>query len=479
MVKDNSFFKKSFYLLAVIGLSASMIIGCTSKTENNSEDTKVEKRDRKKKNSDDEEKQDDDKDVKDNSDEETKSKRKSRRKKSKEKDSDENDKENKEDKESSKKKEKAVSTITDDEYDMAIADINEMLHKETFEKVNDNIVNAYLDLIDKAPIKRKAYVYLISYMNMFSKQEFVDELVVLYDKVNKYDTNSIDPYVLYKLGNLFTSDAIGRYSEDNTPLIFDSYDKAVDWYSKVDEKKIPNIEFKKKFLENVHGGKGANELKKDMEDLYNEIKLASEDNEYIYKTEALIRSYNYMTKLFGQDFRDVFDANLIEETSKKAIYRAYGDKVYASDDASNDLVAHIVVYRADNIDLLRSLGRTDEEITKQHEELQTAIIYANKDDILWELLVKNISANIYKMFGDYERAETTYALNIYDFPNYIATYVPYAEILKDYSGDKDLSWDAKMMKKDLMNIPNIENNQTYIDNKALFDEVFTKYGVTD
>ena len=35
MVKDNSFFKKSFYLLAVIGLSASMIIGCNGKTENN------------------------------------------------------------------------------------------------------------------------------------------------------------------------------------------------------------------------------------------------------------------------------------------------------------------------------------------------------------------------------------------------------------------------------------------------------------
>ena len=35
------------------------------------------------------------------------------------------------------------------------------------------------------------------------------------------------------------------------------------------------------------------------------------------------------------------------------------------------------------------------------------------------------------------------------------------------------------MKKDLTNIPNIENNQTYIDNKALFDEVFAKYGVTD
>jgi lipoprotein len=127
-------------------------------------------------------------------------------------------------------------------------------------------------------------------------------------------------------------------------------------------------------------------------------------------------------------------------------------------------------------------GKTEnnsEDTKVENEELQTAIIYANKDDIMWELLVKNISANIYKMFGDYERAETTYALNIYDFPNYIATYVPYAEILKDYSGDKDLSWDAKMMKKDLMNIPNIENNQTYINNKALFDEVFTKYGATD
>jgi len=36
-----------------------------------------------------------------------------------------------------------------------------------------------------------------------------------------------------------------------------------------------------------------------------------------------------------------------------------------------------------------------------------------------------------------------------------------------------------MMKKHLMNIPNIESNQTYIANKALFDEVFAKYGVTD